>query len=157
MVRRYVVGGLLLLAVVVGLMLVVRPLIFSVADPRDDSRVAIMPQVQLSDGPALRDVVLATSHGLDGEQVVDGRPNVAVVVSPLPGGSAAVVNATPPGAGTCRVEIGADRLTGCGGSWTYAGDPIDAGAAPLQRFPVTLRDGAVYVDLTAPDGDGDGA
>ncbi|MEO8510065.1 MAG: hypothetical protein ABI534_02370 [Chloroflexota bacterium] len=157
MVRRYVVGGLLLLAVVVGLMLVVRPLIFSVADPRDDSRVAIMPQVQLSEGSALREVVLATSHGLDGEQVVDGRPIVAVVVSPLPGGVAAVVNATPPGAGTCRVEIGADRLRGCGGSWTYAGDPIDADAAPLQRFPVTLRDGAVYVDLTAPAAAGDGA
>jgi hypothetical protein len=157
MIRRYVVGGLLLLALVVGLMLIVRPLIFSVADPRDDSRVAILPQVQLSSGPALREVVLATSHGLDGEQVVDGRPIVAVVVSPLPGGSAAVVNATPPGAGSCRVEIGADRLSGCGGAWTYAGDPIDAGFSPLQRFPVTLRDGAVYVDLTALDAGGDGA
>lgn len=157
MVRRYVVGGLLVLVAVVGLMLVVRPLIFSVADPRDDSRVAILPQVQLTDGPALREVVLATSHALDGERVVDGRPLVAVVVSPLPGGSAAVVNATPPGAGTCRVEIGADRLTGCDGSWTYAGDPIEPGSAPLQRFPVTLRDGAVYVDLTAPQRAGDGA
>lgn len=157
MVRRYVVGGLLLLAMVVGLMLVVRPLIFSVADPRDDSRVAILPQVELIEGPALREAVLTRSHGLDGEQVVDGRPLVALVVSPLPGGSAAVVNATPPGAGTCRVEIGADRLTGCDGSWTFAGDPIEPGSAPLQRFPVTLREGAVYVDLTAPEPAGDGA
>lgn len=157
MVRRYVVGGLLLLAMVVGLMLVVRPLIFSVADPRDDSRVAILPQVELIEGPALREAVLTRSHGLDGEQVVDGRPLVALVVSPLPGASAAVVNATPPGAGTCRVEIGADRLTGCDGSWTFAGDPIEPGSAPLQRFPVTLREGAVYVDLTAPEPAGDGA
>ena len=157
MVRRYVVGGLLLLAVVVALMLAVRPLIFSVADPRDDSRVAIMPQVELTDGPVIREAVLAASHDLDGEQLVEGHPVVGVVVSPLPGGSAAVVNATPRGAGTCRVEISPDRLTGCGGSWTYAGDPIDPGLDALQRFSVTLRDGAVYVDLTAPQRGGDGA
>lgn len=150
MVVRYVAGGLLTLVAVVGLMLLVRPLIFSVADPRDDSRVAILPQVQLADGPTLREAVLAASHGLDGEQLVDGRPVVALVVSPLPGGSAAVVNAAPAGEGSCRVEIGADRLVGCGGSWTFEGDPIDPGLEALQRFEVTLRDGAVYVDLTAP-------
>lgn len=157
MVRRYVVSGLLVLIGVVALMLVVRPLIFSVADPRDDTRVAIMPQVQLTEGATIRQAVLATAHGLDGEQIVEGRPVVAVVVSPLPGGSATVVNATPRGGDRCRVEIAADRLTGCGGSWTYAGDPIDPGLDALQRFAVTLRDGAVYVDLTAPQRAGDGA
>lgn len=150
MIGRYVGGGVLVLVVVVGLMLVVRPLIFSVADPRDDTRVAVLSQVQLASGPVLREVVLVTSHALDGEQLLDGHPVVALVVAPLPGGSATVVNATPPDEGGCRVELAADRLTGCGGSWTYAGDPIDAGIEPLQRFPVTLRDGAVYVDLTAP-------
>ena len=71
-------------------------------------------------------------------------------MSPLPGGSAAVVNAAPAGEGSCRVEIGPDRLVGCGGSWTFEGDPIDPGLEALQRFEVTLRDGAVYIDLTAP-------
>lgn len=150
MLARYVAGGLLTLVGVVGLMLLVRPLIFSVADPRDDSRVAILPQVQLAEGPTIREAVLATSHGLDGEQLVDGHPVVWLVVSPLPGGSAAVVNAAPVDEASCRVEIGADRLVGCGGAWTFEGDPIDPGIAPLQRFEVTLRDRAVYVDLTSP-------
>ena len=151
MVARYVVSGLLVLAAVVGIMLVVRPLIFTVADPRDDTRVAILPQAQLPNGPTIRQAVLARSLGLDGEQQVEGRPVVALVVSQLPGGEAAAVNATPPGGGACRVDLGADRLTGCGGSWTYTGEPIEPGAEGLQRFPVTLRDGAVYVDLTAPE------
>jgi hypothetical protein len=150
-VARIIVGGALVLLVAVALMLVVRPLIFSVADPRDDSRVAILPQTQLALGPIVRQAVLATSRGLDGEQPVEGRPVVAVVVSPTPGGGAAAVNAAPPGAGSCRLELGADRLVGCGGSWTYTGEPIEPGFDGLQRFPVTLRDGAVYVDLTAPE------
>ncbi len=150
MVARYVAGGVLVLVVVLGLMLAVRPLIFSVADPRDDTRVAILPQTELLAGPTVRQAVLVASHGLDGERTVDGNPIVWLSIAPLAGGSAAVVNASPAGGDDCHVAPAEDRLTGCGGSWTYEGDPIDPGLEPLQRFPVTLRDGAVYVDLTAP-------
>lgn len=151
MLARYLVAAVIVLGIVLGVMLVIRPLIFSVAEPRDDTRVAILPQVQLSSGPQVRQAVLVATHGLDGETTVDGRPVVTLVVAPLPGGGAVVVNAAPPANASCTVEIGADRLIGCGGSWTLSGEPIDAGLGGLQRFPVTLRDGAVYVDLTAPE------
>ena len=45
----------------------VRPLIFSVAPPRDDSVVIVAQAPEIVDGPILRDVVLSRSYGWDGE------------------------------------------------------------------------------------------
>jgi hypothetical protein len=49
----------------------------------------------------------------------------------------------------CPIEIAADRLTDCDGrAWTFEGVPLDPADEPLDRFPVTVEDGTVEVDLT---------
>jgi hypothetical protein len=49
------------------------------------------------------------------------------------------------------VSIGADRLLGCRGeAWTYDGVPISPGTPSLQRFPTSVRTGAVVADFTRP-------
>lgn len=149
-VGRYAVAGLLAFVLLVGLMLLVRPLIFSIAPPRDDSSYAVAATSELAQGPILRELPLNASHGLPGEQPREGVPVVAVVLSLQPGGDPAAVNAWSPTHG-CRVTVDADRLRDCGGdSWTFEGVPIDAGLPTLQRFPARAAAGAVIVDFTEP-------
>jgi hypothetical protein len=149
-VRRAVVGCLIIALLGFGLAALVRPLIFSVAPPRDDSVVIVAQAPEIVDGPIRRDVVLSRSYGWDGEvDADDGRVQLPIVLSPLTSGTATAVAATSPLADDCPIEIGEDRLVDCEGrAWTYAGLPIDAADPPLQRFPVEVQAGSVFVDFT---------
>lgn len=148
MVARYVVGGILAFIVLVGGMLLVRPLIFSVASRRGDSSYAVTTQAEVARGPQIEELPLNDSHGLDGEHEVHGLIVIRVIASLQPGGlTPTVVNGWSPSS-DCPLELAGDRLRDCNGdTWTYAGDPI-SGDRPLQRFPARLEQGAVMVDFT---------
>ena len=150
-IARYVVAALLSVAGLVGLMLLVRPLIFSLAPPLDDANYRLVATSQADEGAQLVELVLSEPHGLLGE-VVDGeRARLTVAVSPVVGtGRYTVVNAWSP-TNACRIELGPDRLVDCAGdAWTYEGIPIDADDPPLQRFPTVVRNGAIVVDFAHP-------
>jgi hypothetical protein len=148
-VARYAFAALLGFVLLVGAMLLVRPLIFSVAPPRDDSSYAVAPQSQISVGPVLRELPLNASHGIPGERVQSGVPVVRIVISSQPGQLISVVNAWS-ALNDCAVQIAGDRLRDCGGAtWTFDGVPIDA-QQPLLRFPARVESGAVMVDFTRP-------
>ncbi len=148
-IRRALVGFALIVVFVVVVMALVRPAIFTLAPPRGDSAVALGTLAEVSAGTDRRPVILSRSYGWAGEQAAgDGRVQLGVIVGPTPTGIAAV-NAASPVEPDCAVEIGADRLTDCGGrSWTFAGHPIEAGVPPLERFPIQSEDGTVFVDFT---------
>jgi len=154
-IRRAVVGFLLILLGVVAVALIVRPAIFSVAPPRDDSVVTLATASEVTAGPIRREVILARSHGWSGERDVgDGRVQVAVVVASSIAGGISAVNASAPDRDDCPVEIGADRLTDCDGrAWTYDGIPIDPADAPLERIGVEVVSGSVVLDMTGPLGE----
>jgi hypothetical protein len=150
-VRRALVGCGALAVIGILAVLLVRPAIFSFADPRDDSVVTMGTlTAATSAGPTRHDVILSRSYGWDGEQDAgDGRVQMSVIVSPVTFGGIAAVAAASPVAEDCPLEIGADRLTDCDGrQWTLDGLPLDATDPPLDRFPVSVEDGAVVVDLT---------
>jgi hypothetical protein len=149
-VRRAVVGCLLIAIVGFGAAALVRPLIFSVAPPRDDSVVVVAQAPEIVEGPIVREVLLGRSYGWDGEaDAGDGRVTLPVVIAPLAGGTATAVAAASPVREGCPVEIVADRLRDCDGrEWTFAGLPIDAADPPLQRFAVEVDAGTVLVDFT---------
>jgi hypothetical protein len=147
---RAAVGCLAIALVGFGFALLVRPAIFSVAPPRDDSVVIVGSLAEAQAGPVRHDQLLARSYGHDGEvDAGDGRVQVAVIVAPSPFGGISVVNGASPVAADCPVEIAEDRLADCDGrTWTFDGSPIDSADPPLQRFEAEVRDGAVVVDFT---------
>jgi hypothetical protein len=144
-------AGCLAIAVV-GLVvaLLVRPLIFSVAPPRDDSVVTVAAAADVRTAPVERDVLLGRSYGWDGERDAgDGRVQLRLIVAPARFGGVAVLNGSSPVADDCPVDIGADRLTDCDGrAWTFEGDPLDSADPPLQRFPASSESGTITADLT---------
>jgi len=149
-IRRAAIGCL---ALAVGGLLVaglVRPAIFSLAPPRDDSVVIVGTLTDLPDGPNRRTQLLARSYGHDGEREAgDGRVEIAYFLVPTSLGTAAAVNAASPVQESCPVEIGPDRLLDCAGrAWTYEGLPIDSADPPLERFPVAVESGSIVVDFT---------
>jgi hypothetical protein len=149
-VGRYIVlaiGGFVLLMV---LLLLVRPFIFSLAPPRDDSASAVATVGELTGGPIQRDLLLNGPHGLLGEQASGVHAELTVVVSRTVTGQYAVVSSWSP-LNDCALTLGADRVTDCRGvQWTLAGDPFVSGDPPLQRFPVRVESGALVVDFTSP-------
>ncbi|MGH2417052.1 MAG: hypothetical protein ACRDFY_01835 [Candidatus Limnocylindria bacterium] len=151
-IRRAAVGCLMIVVAVVAVALIVRPAIFSVAPPRDDSVVTIATASEVNAGPIRRDVILSRSRGWSGERDAgDGRVQLAVILAPSAGGGISAVNAATPGRDDCPVEIGADRLTGCDGrAWTFDGIPIDPADPPLERIAVEVASGSVVLDMTAP-------
>ena len=150
-VARTAIGCLAAVVALVGLMLLVRPAIFSLAPPRDDAAVVVGASVDPSAGPRVVDVALARSYGLDGERPIGGgRVQVRLVVAPTIAGAFSVVNGASPVAEDCAVEIAEDRLRDCDGrTWTFDGLAIDA-PEPLQRFAAVVREGSVVADLTRP-------
>lgn len=149
--RRAAIGCLALALIGLGFAALVRPTIFFLAPPRDDSVVVVATTSELSDGPILREQILARSYGWLGERDAgDGRVQVFLVVTSSSFAAATVVNAASPVADdACRVEIGPDRLIDCEGhAWTFAGLPIDPADPPLQRFPAEVDAGSVIADLT---------
>ena len=149
-IRRALLGCLALVVIGVAAVLLVRPAIFMLAPPRDDSAVIVATVAQLGDGPIRRDVVLSRSYGHDGEiDAGSGRVQLGLIVAPGPFGATLVLNAASPVADDCPIEPEVGRLVDCDDrAWTVDGRPIDAADDPLQRFAVEVRDGAVIADLT---------
>jgi hypothetical protein len=140
------IAGFLLLAVV---LLLVRPAIFSLASPRDDTHYPVIAAATVIE-PQVIELPLNDSHNLPGEVRDHEHVTFTVVVSPIPGGGYAAVAAWSP-THDCPIGLGSDRLVDCAGdAWTYDGVPIDAADPPLQRFPLTTTDGMVVVDFTRP-------
>ncbi|MDQ2853548.1 MAG: hypothetical protein M3R32_01665 [Chloroflexota bacterium] len=148
-VRRYVVAGLLAAAAVGGVLLLVRPFIFSFAPPLDDSNYTVAAAAQAKTGPMLVEIVLNESHRIPGEVHQGTRVGLTVVVSSVGVDAYAVVAAWSP-THDCAVRLGADRLVDCqGDTWTFDGIPIDPAKPPLRAFPTAVNNGAVVVDFTA--------
>ena len=147
---RAAVGCLLIALVGLGVAALIRPAIFSVAPPRDDTVVIVGTLSEVQAGPFRRDQLLARAYGHDGEvEAGDGRVQVGVVVAPSTFGGVSVVNAASPVADDCPVVIDGDRLADCDGrTWTFEGLPIDPDDPPLQRFEASVVDGAIVVDFT---------
>lgn len=145
---RYAVAGLLAAVILGGLLLLARPLLFSLAEPLDDTNYTVIAASQVGDEPIMRRLLLNESHGLLGE-IVDGeRTELGVVVAPMTIGGYSVVNAWSP-TNNCALEIGGDRLRDCAGdAWTFDGVPLDPADPILEAFPATVANGAVTVDFT---------
>ena len=143
-------AGLLAAAAVGGLLLLVRPLIFSFAPPLDDTNYTVAGVLDARAKPMLVEIVLNEAHGLPGEVHRDNRVGLTVVVSSVGTDAFAVVDAWSP-TNDCAVTLGADRLVDCrGDTWTFDGVPIDPADPGLTEFPSTVRNGAVVVDFTRP-------
>lgn len=154
-IRRAAVGCLLIALLGLGAAALVRPAIYLLAPPRDDTRVIVGSLTELGSGPIQRDRILGRAYGHDGElDAGDGRVQIRLIIAPDGFGAASVVNAASPVDDDCAVEIGADRLLDCHGrGWTYQGLPIDSTDPPLERFPVQIENGAIVADLTRPMGE----
>ncbi len=149
-VRRAAIGCLAVALLVIGFMVLVRPAIFSVAPPRDASVTVVATATEVAPGPVRREVLLERSFGWDGERDAgDGRVQIALIISPFPPGAISTVSASSPLSDGCPVEIEDIQLVDCdGNAWTFDGRPIDAGDPPLDRFPTSVENGSVVVDLT---------
>ena len=149
-VRRAAVGCALLALAVIGVGVLVRLAIFSLAPPRDDAAVVVAGASELNAGPIRRDILLGRPWGWSGERDAgDGRVQVAVVVAPSSVGGVVAVNAGSPGHDDCPIEIAGDRLVDCDArSWTFEGFPIDPADPPLERIPVEIDGGSVVLDMT---------
>ncbi|MGZ6255946.1 MAG: hypothetical protein ACXWMB_02895 [Candidatus Limnocylindria bacterium] len=148
-VRRYVVAGLLAAAAVGGLLLLVRPFIFSFAGPLTDANYTVASSASIRNAPAMVEVVLTAAHGWPGEvRRTDELVSLTVVVSTVGPDAFAVVDAWSP-TNDCALTLRADRLTDCAGdSWTFDGVPLDPADPPLVAFPTTVNSGAVVADFT---------
>ena len=155
-IRRAAVGCLVITLAGLAVALIVRPAIFSLAPPRDDSAVIVATVAEVSGGPVRREVLLSRSYGWPGERDAGGgRVQLGLIVAPAAfSGITAVsgisaVAAASPLAEDCPLEIGPVGLTDCEGrAWTLDGVPLESGLAPLVRFPVDASSGSVTVDLT---------
>jgi hypothetical protein len=149
-VRRTVVAGLLAAAGVGGLLLLVRPFIFSFAPPLSDANYTVASAAAIRNGPALVEIVLNESHDLPGEVHRDEAVGLTVVVSAVGPDAFAVVDAWSP-TNDCAVTLAADRVVDCAGdTWTFDGVPIDPAHPALLAFPTIVNNGAVVVDFTRP-------
>jgi hypothetical protein len=149
-VRRSVVAGLLAAAAVGGLLLLVRPFIFSFAPPLTDANYSVASAATIRNGPALVEIVLNESHDLPGEVHRDEAVGLTVVVSAVGTDAFAVVDAWSP-TNDCALTLAADRVVVCAGdTWTFDGVPIDPADPPLLAFPTTVNNGAVVADFTRP-------
>lgn len=149
-VRRSVVAGLLAAAAVGGLLLLVRPFIFSFAPPLSDANYTVASAGTIRNGPALVEIVLNESHDLPGEVHRDEAVGLTVVVSAVGTDAFAVVDAWSP-TNDCALTLAADRVVDCAGdTWTFDGVPIDPADPPLLAFPTTVNNGAVVADFTRP-------
>ena len=148
---RYLVAAVVAFLLLLGLLLLVRPLIYSVAPPRDDSVYAVVGAASVpTTEPLVRELPLNSPHGLLGERRSGEHAVITVVVSRGQNGLFSVVNAWSP-VNDCALTARPDRLVDCRGrAWTLAGDPFTTGDPPLQSFPVTNQNGALVVDFTHP-------
>jgi len=150
-VARYLVAAVVAFLLLLGLLLLVRPLIYSVAPPRDDSVYAVVTAASVpTTEPLVRELLLNSPHGLLSERRSGEHAVITVVVSRGLNGLFSVVNAWSP-VNDCALTARPDRVVDCRGrAWTLAGDPFTTGDPPLQSFPVTNQNGALVVDFTHP-------
>jgi hypothetical protein len=149
-VRRGVVAGVLAAAAIGGLLLLVRPFLFSFAPPLGDENYTVASAAAIRNGPALVEIVLNESHDLPGEVHRNQAVGLTVVVSAVGTDAFVVVDAWSP-TNDCAVTLAADRVVDCAGdTWTFDGVPIDPADPALLAFPTTVRSGAVVVDFTRP-------
>jgi hypothetical protein len=150
-VRRYVIVALLAVAGLLAITLLVRPLIFSLAGPRDDANYPLLSVGEADKGPTLQEIRLNDPHDLPGEMVQGDEVGYSVVIAPLPGRDGySVVGAWSP-VNDCALAIGGDRLRDChGATWTFEGFPFQTDDPRLTAFPVTIRNGAVLANFTEP-------
>jgi len=150
-VARYLVAALVAFLLLLGLLLLVRPLIYSVAPPRDDSVYAVVTAASVpTTEPLVKVLLLNSPHGLLGERRTGEHAVITVVVSRGLNGLFSVVNAWSP-VNDCALTARPDRVVDCRGkAWTLAGDPFTPEDRPLQSFPVTNQNGALVVDFTHP-------
>ncbi|HLE89210.1 MAG TPA: hypothetical protein VI733_04070 [Candidatus Limnocylindria bacterium] len=147
---RYVIAGLLTAAAVSGLLLLIRPLLFSLAGPRDDTNYTVASAAAANEGPMLVELVLNERHELLGEVHRGEQTGLTVVVAPVGTTAYSVVGAWSP-TNDCALSLGADRLRDCeGDAWTFDGVPLDPADPHLQAFPTRVSNGAVLVDFTRP-------
>jgi hypothetical protein len=147
-VRRSIVAGVLAAAAIGGLLLLVRPFIFSFAPPLGDENYTVASAAAIRNAPALVEIVLNESHGLPGEVHQDNRVGLTVVVSAVGQDAYAVVDAWSP-TNDCAVTLAADRLLDCkGDAWTFDGIPLDPADPGLLAFPTRVNNGAVVADFT---------
>lgn len=147
-IRRYLSSGLLALAALVVVLVLVRPLISSLADEPDDTALAVTTTSSVTAGPVLVEVLLNERHGLPGEVPDGDHARLVVAVAPDPGIGYSVVDAWSP-VNDCAVTLGPDRLVDCAGAaWTYAGIAIDPLDPNLVRFPAHDAAATVIVDFT---------
>jgi len=150
LVARYLVIGIVALVLLVALSVSVRGLIYFVAPPRDDSVYAVATTASVTTKPIVKDVLLNTGHGLLGERPNQTHAAITLVISRTLTGEYSVVNAWSP-VNDCALTVAADRLIDCRAhAWTFAGDPVNPGDQPLQRFAVRNENGAMIADLTHP-------
>lgn len=150
-VARYLVAAVIAFLLLVGLLLLVRPMIYSVAPPRDDSVYAVTTAASVpTSQPLVKELLLITPHGLLGERRSGLHATITVVISRGLNGLFSVVNAWSP-TNDCALTARPDRLVDCRGhAWTLSGEPFASGDRPLQSFPVTTEAGALIVDFTHP-------
>lgn len=152
---RYAVLIIGAIGVLLVIMLLIRPFIFSFSTARDDANYALVAASEIDDGPRVIEIVLTDSHGLAGEVVQDDRVGLTVIAAPLAGREGYSVVAAWSPVNDCPVTLAADRLVDCdGATWTYEGFAIDAADQNLQSFPNEVRQGAIVVDFTAPGSPG---
>lgn len=148
--RQAAIGCALLALLGIAAVLLVRPTMLLLTDPRDDASVSIGPISIVADGPVERGVVLGRAHGWDGERHAgSGRVELRVIVAPGRTFGATTVAAASPVRDGCAVTIGADRLVDCDGrQWSFEGFALDPAYPSLDRFPTTIDDGGIVVDFT---------
>ena len=148
---RYLIAAVVAFLLLLGLLLLVRPLIYSVAPPRDDSVYAVVTAASVpTTEPLVKELLLNSPHGLLGERRSGEHAVITLVVSRGLNGLFSVVNAWSP-VNDCALTARPDRVVDCRGrAWTLAGDPFTTGDPPLQSFPVTNQNGALVVDFTHP-------
>ena len=136
-IRRAAVGCLLIALAGLAVALIVRPAIFTFAEPRDDSAVVVATAAEVFDGPVQRDVLLTRSYGWAGERDAgDGRVQLGVIVAPGAFVGVTAVGAASPLADDCAVTIGPDNLTDCEGrTWTVRRRAARVGRAAAGSVP----------------------
>ena len=151
LVARYALATAVAFLLLLGLLLLVRPLIYSVAPPRDDSVYAVGTTASVpATAPVVKDLLLNASHGLLGERRNGEHAAITVVISRSLTGLFSVVNAWSP-VNDCALTVREGRLTDCRShAWTFAGAPFSSQDPPLQAFPLTTQNGSLVVDFTRP-------
>ena len=114
-VTRYAIAGAIAFLLLLGLLLLVRPMIYSVAPPRDDSVYAVVTAASVpTTAPVVKELLLNSPHGLLGERRSGEHAVITVVVSRGLNGLFSVVNAWSP-VNDCALTARPDRVVDCRG------------------------------------------